>query len=80
MRVTLLWPIGPSQPGDVVDVDPRLGDVLAREGFARVTEGPAVPFEPAGPTVAEVRQYAADHKVPLMVAKRLMAADQHARA
>lgn len=80
MRVTLVWPIGDHQPGDVVDVAPPLADVLAREGFARVADGEAIPFEPAGPTVAEVRAYAAEHKVPVMVAKRLMAAELQSRA
>lgn len=80
MRVTLTWPIGDHQPGDVVDVDPRLADVLAREGFARVTDGGPIPFEPAMPTVAELHQYAHDHDCTVSEAKRAMSADLRARA
>jgi len=80
VRITMLWPLGDIQPGDVVDADPRLADVLAREGFARVTDGPPIPFEPSPPTVAELHQYARDHNLTVGEAKRRMASDLRTRA
>lgn len=79
MRVTLLWPIGDHQPGDVVDADPRLADVLVREGFARRTDGPPIPPEPTPPTVAELHQYARDHQITVDEARRRIAAELRAR-
>lgn len=79
MRVTLIWPIGNHQPSEVIDVAPQLGQVLVREGFARPSVGDPIPPEPAPPTVAELKAFAAEHGLTLTEARRRMADDLAAR-
>lgn len=79
MRITLVWPIGQHDPGDVIDAVPQVARVLLREGLAYPAEGPAVVPEPEPPTVAELRAYAAEHGITTTEARRRVAADLAAR-
>lgn len=73
MRITLLWPFGTYPPGQVVDVDERIADVLIREAFARLP-GDATPVERSEPTVTDLQSYAARHGCSLIEARDAFAA------
>jgi hypothetical protein len=78
MRITMLWPFGRYQPGDVVDVDPRIASVMTAEAFARSAGTPEAPKAPRSATLADLQAYAAANGCTLHEARDRIAAEREA--
>ncbi len=73
MIITLRCWIGDYEPGEVLDVEPRLGALLVGNRFAELAAGEGMPVEPPAkaPTIDELRSYATARGVSTGEAKRL---------
>lgn len=82
MRVALLYPIGQHQPGETLDVDPRVGAVLVDGVLAVSVDDAGVPAiaQSRSPTLSQLRSFAVERGVDTSEARRLWADEQRARA